>query len=136
MKKLNVIELLKSLSVTILAVIITIIASVWKPITMTLLKTVFITSLIYVICQTVPHGIVFLSNISLLGWLVIVVLYRLITFKYSDFDEEETVEKVDDGPIELNDEVLIENEEDERIVNALPKNVVMNFDTNKYSTRE
>jgi hypothetical protein len=82
-------ELLKQLVVVFFSVIWTIILNNWQPFYTTLVKVSIISLVIWGLVFLIPHGILLLSEISYLGWFTIILVYRLVTMKYDDFEEIE-----------------------------------------------
>jgi hypothetical protein len=127
-------ELFKAFGFTILSFLVVIFRTTWQPIFTSLVKNAIIALLIFCIAHFVPHHIQPLTNVSYLGWLTILCVYRLITIKYDDNTDEDTEDELDDP--ELLDETppYLENEIPDQWPpqprNILPKN------DGKSSTRE
>lgn len=109
-------ELLKQLVIVFFSVIWTIILNNWQPFYTTLVKVAIVSLVIWGIATLIPHGILVLSEVSYLGWFSIILIYRLLTMKYDDFEEPEK-ENEDTGPIQI----PLDEEPDER---RLPPNVI------------
>jgi cadmium resistance protein CadD (predicted permease) len=123
-------ELLKQLFFIIVEIFWTIIKTVWKPLYTTTVKMVLVALLIFLGCHFIPHGIPLLKSISYLGWLTIIFVYRCISIKYDDFDEDEKDEELVDPENDETPEYL----EDPQNEKPAPRNVNINDRTT--STRE
>lgn len=113
-EKPSAIQLVKLLLLSIYRVISIIIKNNWEPFYTTIVKMSIIALILWGISSGIPHGIVFIEQISFLGWLSIITIYRLVTVTYDDFEEPELAEIQEDS-----------DEEDEIESNAEPlRNVI------------
>lgn len=88
------IDLLAAVFKVFARVIWEIISENWRPFYTTFIKMSIISLILWTLCQFIPHGLPFLTGITYLGWLSIVIIYRLITVHYDDFESNE--EPIDD----------------------------------------
>lgn len=102
-------ELLKQVVIVFFSVIWAIIINNWQPFYTTLVKVAIVSLVIWGIASLIPHGILILNEVTYLGWVSIILIYRLITMRYDDFEEPET-ENEDTGPIQI----PLDEEQDER----------------------
>lgn len=129
---LYIIELLKN-------VLLEIVKNSWEPLYTNTVKIVFVGLIIWCICNFVGHGIPFLSQISYLGWITLLTVYRLFVYKFDDADElkdDEILPSPDgmDGPVEPNFGNDIELED--RVKNVLSPKELKEVKNDNTSTRE
>src|SRR5580692_3210506 len=87
----TVVELLKALFFIVFNIFWEIIKNIWKPIYTSIVKRCIIALLAWSICHFVPHHLPFITHISYIGWVTIIILTNLLFVKYDDgWDEEET----------------------------------------------
>jgi hypothetical protein len=83
------IEILKQIFYLFYHLLFDIIKTSISPITTLIIKISILSLILYLICIFVPHGLPFLSTITYIGWVTIICVYNLITFKMDDnFDSE------------------------------------------------
>lgn len=109
-------ELLKQVFVVFFSVLWTIISNNWQPFYTTLIKVAIVSLVIWGVASLIPHGILIIREVSYLGWFSIILIYRLVTMKYDDFEDKET-ETEDSGPIQI----PLDDELDKRLP---PPNVI------------
>lgn len=86
------IELLKLLIASFVKVVVMIVRNNWEPFYTTTVKMALVSLVLWGLAILVPHGIPFLSGISYLGWMTILIVFRLVTIKYDDFDDPDLAE--------------------------------------------
>jgi len=85
----NLIEILKQILFLISNFCLDVIKATWEPLLTKLLKITIISSIIFLIATLIPHNILFISNISYLGWVSLYCIINLLLYKIeepSDFD--------------------------------------------------
>ena len=82
-------ELLKQLIFVIFGIFTEIISNIWKPIYTTTIKMLFIAALVWGVAHFVPHDLPYIHDVTFVGWLSVIAIYRLITVEYDDFDDDE-----------------------------------------------
>lgn len=80
----NVIEILKQFMFIIMLFFKDLFLSLWEPFLTRLLKILIMAAIIYTIVLIIPHGLLWLNEISYLGWLVIYSVYSLLNVKLDD----------------------------------------------------
>jgi hypothetical protein len=133
--KPSAIQLVKLLLLSIYRVVAIIVKNNWEPFYTTIVKMSIVALILWGIASVVPHGIIFISDISFLGWLSLITIYRLVTIKYDDFEEPELAE-VPSDEVEDEEEVIEEeiNTQREPLRNVIDKKEVSQDDNT--STRE
>lgn len=92
------VELLKQLFYVVIGVLWTLIKTNWRPLYTTSVKTCFVAALIYLITYIPSPVAIYLSMPGFLGWVSIILVCRLLTLKYDDFetpDDELEEEDID-----------------------------------------
>jgi hypothetical protein len=134
-EKPSAIQLIKLLLLSFYRVIAIIVKNNWEPFYTTIVKMAIVALILWGISSLIPHGIVFLNDISYLGWLCLITIFRLVTIKYDDFEEPELAEIPSDD-VEDEEEVIEEeiNTHREPLRNVIDKKEVSQDDNT--STRE
>lgn len=134
-EKPSAIDLLKLLILSFGKVLVMIFRNNWEPFYTTSVKMGIVSLVLWGLATLIPHGIPILSAISYLGWLTIIIVYRLVTIKYDDFDEPELAEIETDDDEEIDDtQTIVGRQPDEPIRNVVGKREE-EYDNNG-STRE
>lgn len=130
-------ELLKALVYVIWNVCYEIFQQAWKPLLSTLIKTLLITTFVFLSIKYIPHNIPAIRDINYLGWFTIICVYRLISFKYDDFSDEEPAPDINDTSPDIDTEPEIEDEPKQPTIQQQPmQNVKMKENSDGTSTRE
>lgn len=135
-KKPSTFELIKLLFISTYHVIAMIVINNWEPFYTTIVKMAIISLILWGIAGLIPHSIPFIKEVSYLGWLTIITIYRLITMKYDDFEYENDEHSDDEGPaqIQVPDEIPESRGNIEPIRNVVNKKEEESDDST--STRE
>ncbi len=129
-------QLLKELFFVICNVIWTVIKTLSVPVYTTSVKVLLISLCLWCLAKYAPHGLPFVSDISFFGWVTIIVMYRMITLKYDDFnDEEDPTPELPETPNYLQDETT-DNDEPSINVPIPPRNIGLKNNDTTTSTRE
>lgn len=83
------IEILKQIFYIFYSLILEIIKNSFSALLTLSIKISILSLIIYLICMFMPHGIPFINTISYLGWVSIICIYNLITFKMDESFESE-----------------------------------------------
>ena len=129
---LYIIELLKN-------VFLEIIKNSWEPIYTNLVKIGVVSFVIWAICNYVSHGIPALTQISYLGWITLLTVYRLFVYKFDDVEElkdDEIIPNPDGFEEPLEPNLGSDIEIDEHVKNVFSPKELKEIKNDSTSTRE
>lgn len=104
MKPPSAFELIIQFLFVLYEIIWTVIRNNWKPFYTISVKISIIALIIWGVASLIPHGILLLKEITYLGWVCTIIIYRLLTMKYDDFEDEQPEEENETLQIPLDDD--------------------------------
>jgi hypothetical protein len=129
---LYIIELLKN-------VFLEIIKNSWEPIYTNIVKIAVVSLVIWLICNYIGHGIPALTQVSYLGWMTLLTVYRLFTYKFDDATElkdDELLPSPDENTEPIEPNLGNDDEIEDRVKNVLSPKELKEIKNDNTSTRE
>lgn len=97
---------IKELAILFSIIMLTIIKENWKQ----TIKLLIVSLLIWAMCVTIPHNIPFIKDLSYISWISIILIFKLLTIKYNE-DNNDQHQEDDDIDTEIeDDEGKVQNE--------------------------